>query len=152
MLRDCFGDLTLFFAATYSNLENHPRLIRASRGDRVPKIRLDPKTGLPFVENKATQDLSSDEEDEDSRRESSFPLLSLEVHFLILKLCVAIRHTVTRPKNESKEDKKARKQAVKAERQSRRVEKKATKEQFSSEARTQTKTLTSKEKNKMRKL
>ena len=50
MLRDCFGDLTLFFAATYSNLENHPRLIRASRGDRVPKIRLDPKTGLPFVD------------------------------------------------------------------------------------------------------
>lgn len=64
----------------------------------------------------------------------------------------AVHHTITRPKDESKEDKKARKQAVKAERQLRRADKKATKEQFSSEKKTQVKTLTSKEKNKMRKL
>ncbi|KAK7686584.1 hypothetical protein QCA50_010184 [Cerrena zonata] len=124
---DCETILT-----TYSNLENHPRLIRASRGDRVPRIRLDPKTGLPFVENQAVKDASSDDEEDDA---------SLPVH-----------HTITRPKDESKEDKKARKQAVKAERQLRRADKKATKEQFSSEKKTQVKTLTSKEKNKMRKL
>jgi protein LTV1 len=35
--------------ATYSNLENHPRLIRARDPLAVPKIRLDPKTGFPFT-------------------------------------------------------------------------------------------------------
>lgn len=49
---------------------------------------------------------------------------------ILISLCLAVRETVARPKNESKEDKKLRKQAVKAERQERRVEKKATKEQF----------------------
>lgn len=39
------------FSATYSNLENHPRLIRAREPKPVPKIRLDPKTGLPSVES-----------------------------------------------------------------------------------------------------
>ena len=64
----------------------------------------------------------------------------------------AVRETVTRPRNESKEDKKARKQAVKAERQARRVDKKATKEQFSTEIKCQLKGITNKEKTKMRKL
>ena len=61
--------------------------------------------------------------------------------------------TVTRPKNESKEDKKARKQAVKAQRQERRVEKKATKEQFSNAIKQEVKVVAVKEKNtKIRKL
>lgn len=64
----------------------------------------------------------------------------------------AQRVTVARPKNESKEDKKARKHAVKAERQQRRSEKKATKEQFSSEAKRQNQTLVNKEKTRARKL
>lgn len=34
---------------TYSNLENHPRLIRARDSKSVPKIQLDPRTGLPSV-------------------------------------------------------------------------------------------------------
>jgi protein LTV1 len=60
--------------------------------------------------------------------------------------------TVTRPRDESKEDKKVRKQAIKAERQARRVDKKATKEQFTTEIKYQLKGITSKEKTKMRKL
>ena len=60
--------------------------------------------------------------------------------------------TVTRPRVESKEDKKARKQAVKVERQARRVDKKATKEQFSTETKHQLKGIANKEKTKMRKL
>lgn len=36
--------------ATYSNLENHPRIIRAGISKPVPKIRLDPRTGLPRVD------------------------------------------------------------------------------------------------------
>lgn len=39
--------------ATYSNLENHPRLIRARDNRPVPKIRLDPRTGLPVVVEEA---------------------------------------------------------------------------------------------------
>lgn len=35
--------------ATYSNLENHPRLIRARDNKVVPKITLDPRTGLPIA-------------------------------------------------------------------------------------------------------
>lgn len=35
--------------ATYTNIENHPRLIRARDPKPVPKIVLDPKTGLPSV-------------------------------------------------------------------------------------------------------
>lgn len=61
--------------------------------------------------------------------------------------------TVTRPKNESKKDKKARKQAVKTQRQERRVEKKATKEQFSNVIKQEVKVVAVKEKNtKIRKL
>jgi protein LTV1 len=49
-----------------------------------------------------------------------------------------IRQTVARSRDESKEDKKARKAAVKHEKQARRVEKKVTKEQFSAAIRQQT--------------
>jgi len=64
------------FPATYSNLENHPRLIRARAEKPVPKIRLDPKTGLPTViedgptakannKKQAPASEESDSEDED---------------------------------------------------------------------------------------
>jgi hypothetical protein len=33
--------------ATYTNLENHPRLIRAREERKEAKIQLDPKTGFP---------------------------------------------------------------------------------------------------------
>ena len=36
-------------SATYSNLENHPRLIRAREVKPTSKIRLNPKSGLPSV-------------------------------------------------------------------------------------------------------
>jgi protein LTV1 len=48
--------------ATYSNLENHPRLIRARDQKPVPMVLLDRKTGFPSVlaatrslENKSTE-------------------------------------------------------------------------------------------------
>jgi len=53
--------------------------------------------------------------------------------------------TIARPRNESKEAKKARKAAVKADRQARRVEKKSTKEQFSAEVKDQKKRIVNKE-------
>ena len=60
------------FAATYSNLENHPRLIRARDAKAVLKIKLDPKTGLPTVTNpplrKKLEDVSEEDEDGEDQR------------------------------------------------------------------------------------
>lgn len=55
-----------------------------------------------------------------------------------------VKQTISRARDETKDDKKARKQAVKAERQARRVDKKATKEQFNSEIRHQAQGLSNK--------
>lgn len=126
--------------STYSNLENHPRLIRARQAKHVPKIQLDPKTGFPTIDgqkyptraSKGRQISTIEEEDEENDK--------------------PLRVTVARSKNESAEEKKARKQAVKAEKQQRRAEKKATKEQFSSEIKQQAKRLSERDKAKMRKL
>ena len=61
--------------ATYSNLENHPRLIRARQVRTTPKITLDPKTGLPLVDGEKVQKRTSRRQiepiaeiDEDERR------------------------------------------------------------------------------------
>lgn len=59
---------------------------------------------------------------------------------------------MTRPRNETAEEKKARKQAVKEERQARRAEKKATTEAFANESRKRVKTLNSQDPGKTRKL
>lgn len=67
-------------------------------------------------------------------------------------LPTAVRVTIARKKDETPEEKRARKQAVKAERQARRTEKKATKESFSKEVKRQVQSLTDKEKTKVRKL
>ncbi|THH30628.1 hypothetical protein EUX98_g3546 [Antrodiella citrinella] len=121
--------------STYSNLENHPRVIRARDQNRVPRIRLDPKTGLPTVQS--TKSATDGRRSVTPTPDDPQP----------------IRHTVTRPKNESKEDKKLRKQAVKVERQGRRVEKKETKEQFSKAIKQETQAVTAKEQiTKVRKL
>ncbi|TFY83434.1 hypothetical protein EWM64_g587 [Hericium alpestre] len=100
---------------THTNLENHPRLIRARDSKPVPRIRLDPKTGLPTVvergKSRTSRTPTSPPESDD---EDATPA----------------RATIARSRDETKEEKKARKQAVKAERQARRVEKKTTKEQF----------------------
>ncbi|KAG5340744.1 Protein LTV1 [Termitomyces sp. T112] len=128
---DCETILT-----TYSNLENHPRLIRARDSKPVAKITLDPKTGFPTVVNpqqklafKKCATSRSDYQEYDSD-DTDTP----------------VRQTITRPRNESKEDKKARKAAVKAERQARRIEKKATSEVFGSELQLQKLIVANKEK------
>jgi len=122
---DCETILT-----TYTNLENHPRLIRARDPKPVLKIALDRKTGLPSlvdtvqdpekIKNTVTL-INSSDSSEDSDND------------------VPHRETITRPRNESKEDRKARKAAVKAERQTRRIEKKTTKQQFGAEIKVQKK-------------
>jgi len=127
---DCETILT-----TYSKLENHPRLIRVRDTKAVPKIRLDPKTGLPTAANppphKRLEDLSEGDVDEEDR---------------------PAKVTVTRPKGESKDNKKARKNAVKEERRDRRVEKKATRTEFTTELRKQQKSAAQKQKSRVKKL
>ncbi|KAF8831918.1 Low temperature viability protein-domain-containing protein [Lentinula edodes] len=124
---DCETILT-----TYSNLENHPRLIRVRHSKPVPKICLDPKTGLPSVidatskpASKHTSKIKKDfdsfaNESDDSPYEDTSPQLS---------------EKVTRPRNEDPESKKARKAAVKARQAERRADKKATKQIFGKELR-----------------
>jgi len=125
---DCETILT-----TYSNLENHPRLIRVREAKAVQKIKLDPKTGLPTPINlaprKKMEDLSEDDGDD-----------------RIVKV------TITRLKGESKEEKKARKNAVKEERRGRRVEKKATRTEFTTELKKQQNSAAQKESSRMKKL
>jgi protein LTV1 len=61
-------------SATYTNLENHPRLIRVHDPRPVPKIALDRKTGLPSlvvqdpqkIKNTVTINTSDESEDSDN--------------------------------------------------------------------------------------
>ncbi|KAF8584673.1 LTV-domain-containing protein [Ramaria rubella] len=115
---DCETILT-----TYTNLENHPRLIRARDDRSVLKIRLDPRTGLPSVEQPQRASLKHEDAEDKDNGETIRP----------------IRGTVSRSRGESKEEKKARKQAVKQDRQTRRLDKKTTREQFLTERKQQVK-------------
>ncbi|KAF8273015.1 LTV-domain-containing protein [Lactarius quietus] len=99
---------------TYTNLENHPRLIKAFEARKGPKIRLDPKTGFPLIESDPTP-----------TTERNVP------RSLPPKKAPDSRLTTRRVRGESAEDKKERKHAVKEARQARRVEKKEKKEEFS---------------------
>ncbi|KIM47584.1 hypothetical protein M413DRAFT_439249 [Hebeloma cylindrosporum] len=130
---DCETILT-----TYTNLENHPRLIRARDSIPVPQIVLDRKTGLPSVLIKA-------EKPKHRVGQVSFSSKSEETNELDDEHHRAPGQTIARPRDESKEEKKARKAAIKAERQVRRAEKKSTKEQFGAEVKDQKTRISNKE-------
>lgn len=148
-----------FLTATYSNLENHPRLIRARDPKPVAKIILDPKTGLPSVAGplgkpspkiKPDRSRVSFKESDDDSGSDTDTQGTLTYYFtpdIFNVTLFPVRHqAVARPRDETKEEKKARKAAVKAERQSRRVDKKATKEQFGAELKVQMRAIGNKEK------
>lgn len=128
-------------------------MIRARALKPVPKITLDPKTGLPTVNSdrqapesrKGRQRLQPVAEDEhDSQEPSGKYLIDCANDVPLTLYRPVVKQTISRPRDESKEDKKARKQAVKAERQVRRIEKKATQEQFSTEMKHQAQGLANK--------
>ncbi|EGG08785.1 uncharacterized protein MELLADRAFT_84321 [Melampsora larici-populina 98AG31] len=117
--------------STYSNVENHPRVIRIrdtldhvkKQTEVATKVEIDRLTGFPVVNGQIvrgtinTQETKDDEEedsDDDSDAETSVP----------------IRETIKRDRNEDKESKKLRKAEVKMERAARRQEKKNTKVSF----------------------
>ncbi|KZT55421.1 LTV-domain-containing protein [Calocera cornea HHB12733] len=116
--------------STYSNLENHPRVIsaRADVGRGVKRIRLDTRTGLPTVEEEEGA------EPRRSKRSAGEEQPSPEK-----RQKLAPKAPIVRAKTESAEEKKARKAAVKLERQERRAVKKATKTAFSTERKNQLK-------------
>ncbi|KAI1305157.1 hypothetical protein EDD11_005018 [Mortierella claussenii] len=138
-LRDNWDVQTIL--STYSNLDNHPGMIKEQSRRR---IHIDPKTGMPVVTEKlskkalqrrkeieeaevaaaataAKDDRSGDEmnsDDEDFEEEDEEEAENLGTK---------------RNKAETKEEKKARKEAIKAEKRNRRETKKATKAAFASE-------------------
>ncbi|GAA6014426.1 hypothetical protein JCM11491_007049 [Sporobolomyces phaffii] len=117
--------------STYSNLSNHPRLLRIRdnklKSSKPAQIKLDPKTGFPLVNGELVNGKDTImEEDEGAEDEE-------EMEEYIPK------ETIKRPRGETAEEKKARKALVKEERQSRRTEKKQTKESFDKEVKRQKK-------------
>ncbi len=128
---DCETILT-----TYSNLENHPRLISESitlKGlakKRKQQIQLSQRSGLPIgvipVKKKPEKEEESDDEytDDDGEEE------------------VEMNEGRARPKKETKEEKALRKKMVKQMKQEKRSQKKALKQAFKSEEKEQTKILT----------
>lgn len=135
--------------ATYSNLENHPRLLRLKQKPPTKKVALDKKTGLPSIVEIATPtpEMQADSGEDEGRRELPNPSQTS-----FLSVLSAARVTVTRPKGESKDEKKVRKKAVKEERQQRRMEKKANKETFAIEKNNIGKIMTTREMAGIRKL
>ena len=138
----------LHLTATYSNLENHPRLIRVREAKAVLKIKLDPKTGLPIVAKRTSQEKIEILSEEEVDRRMSFA----SVRVGTADVGSAVKVTITRPKGESAEEKKARKNVVKEERRNRRVEKKATRAEFTTELKKQQKSAAQMERSRMKKL
>ncbi|KAJ3192048.1 hypothetical protein HK101_007128 [Irineochytrium annulatum] len=107
--------------STYSNIYNHPSMIREGGG---PRFRM--KRGVPVVvrdkEEQTREEESEEEEEEDDAEEKE-------------------NRGKARPRQETPEEKKARKQAIKQERKERRVDKKALKTAFGAEAGRQRKTV-----------
>lgn len=109
--------------STYSNLYNHPQLIKYE--PKPKQIRISAKTGIPLHVLPQKGFTAKQVERMQMINDGDLPRVS----------------TQPRSKNESKEDKRARKQAVKEERKERRVEKKANKLAFKLEKRRQEKEL-----------
>lgn len=144
--------------ATYTNLENHPRLIRARDPKPAPKIVLDRKTGMPSIlsaseKTKPTTSssrvafASTSDNTDGSDTETEHGMFAIRCRMYPSANCFLERRgqAVGRPRGESKDEKKTRKAAVKAERQTRRVEKKTAKEQFGAEFKDQNKRIANKE-------
>ncbi|KAK2503880.1 hypothetical protein MC885_015332, partial [Smutsia gigantea] len=115
--------------STYSNLYNHPQLIKYQ--PKSKQIRISTKTGMPLDVLPKKGLTAKQVERMQMINDSDLPKVS----------------TQPRSKNESKEDKRARKQAIKEERKERRVEKKANKLAFNLEKRRQEKELLNLKKN-----
>ncbi|XP_032999816.1 protein LTV1 homolog [Lacerta agilis] len=109
--------------STYSNLYNHPKLIEVPQ--KPKPIEVSSKTGIPLGVLPGRGLTAKQAERMEMINDSDLPRVA----------------TQPRCKNESKEDRKARKQAIKEERKERRMEKKANKLAFKQEKTRQEKEL-----------
>lgn len=116
-------------------------VIGDTQAERVPKIRINPRTGFPQivgwfgegkVANRARRRAAEPIEEVVEQDEPSQDEHSEEPD-------MPRRQATGRPKDETAEDKKARKQAVKLEKQAKREEKRALKDTYTQEKRRQTK-------------
>ncbi|KAF9124809.1 hypothetical protein BGW39_007875 [Mortierella sp. 14UC] len=130
--------------STYSNLDNHPGMIKEQRRHR---IHIDPKTGMPVVTEKlskkalqrqaevaAAEEAAAKAENGNDGSDDEFD--DEEEDFE-----EAENLGVKRNKAETKEEKKARKDAIKQEKKNRRETKKATKTAFANEKNRQEKVM-----------
>lgn len=115
--------------STYSNLYNHPQLIKYQ--PKPKQIRISSKTGIPLNVLPKNGLTAKQAERMQMINGSDLPKVS----------------TQPRSKNESRDDKRARKQAIKEERKERRIEKKANRLAFKLEKRRQEKELLNLKKN-----
>ncbi|CAG8609852.1 7708_t:CDS:10 [Paraglomus brasilianum] len=125
--------------STYSNLENHPTLIRE---DRHQKIKIHPRTGMPIIEKMENVSNISKEEAKnghtDSLSDSEDSVESAQPR---------VNMGIARSREEAIDEKKKRKESVKAERRARRAEKKSHKRAFAREHTKQTKMVLRRENN-----
>lgn len=121
--------------STYSNLDNNPVTIgtggrrrrkaskkKPSMADPVQQIQLSAKTGLPLG---VFSSKSKDDDDVEDEEEGS--------QFYDGSTMMSVNRGVARYKNETAEEKRARKAALKQERQMARIQKKVTREVFQEE-------------------
>lgn len=114
--------------STYSNIYNHPKLIK----DPPKPIKLSKKTGIP-LDTLSTRGLTAKQlKILDLENECIDNNSSMRVHTISESSNLTVASNI-RQKNETKEEKIARKQAVKDMRRERRMEKKATKVAFRQE-------------------
>ncbi|RIB18806.1 Low temperature viability protein [Gigaspora rosea] len=124
--------------STYSNLENHPTLIREKPRE---KLSTEKQIGLSTVE--CTQEYNSDDSQKNEKLDSERQIEIVENENGQIRVNLGI----PRSKTESREEKKQRKASVKTERKNRRLEKKSFKQAFAKEHRRQNKIFQNLEKN-----
>ncbi|KAF9302194.1 hypothetical protein BGZ74_005689 [Mortierella antarctica] len=124
--------------STYSNLDNHPGMIKEQNRKR---IHIDPKTGMPVVTEKLSKKALQrrKEEEEAAAAEDADEMGSDDEEDFEEEEPENLG--TKRNKAETKEEKKARKEAIKLEKKNRRETKKATKTAFATEKNRQEKVM-----------
>ena len=97
---------------------------------------------LPRNPTRRTATIENDSDDTETGTASECLLVAIDSVISLSSACKRI--TISRPRNESKEDKKARKMTAKTEKQNRRVERQEMKDQFAAELKVQKRMLTNK--------
>ncbi|CAG9764118.1 unnamed protein product [Ceutorhynchus assimilis] len=123
--------------STYSNIYNHPKLIKEPLNNKTNKIQIDKRTGIPkniLDANKLTTKALNQFNEENDEMTNAGPK-SYSGQSVISQLSTLS----IRPKDETPEDRRERKKALKDYRKERRLEKKINSVAFKDEAKRQVK-------------